>query len=177
MNRQNQLGMAVRSTLATCVVAAGAMMVLPAVANISGNATGGASCQASNGNGAKLFYFSNLFAQNTSTSSQYLSCNFNDSEDAGGDDAVAANIVVLNPTGAAFDVTCVIQSGTPGNGTIYTHTKVQTAGASSLTEFIWTAGTIPQRDAAFNTYSASCLMPPQSQLGLLRLWVPGNFAA
>ncbi len=178
MNVKHQIGVAVRTALATCVLAAG-LIALPALASISANTSGGASCKASNGNGAKVFFFSNLYAQNTSVSPQYLSCGFIDFEDNTIGNPLYANIVVHNPTAANVSITCVVQSGTEGTGTINTQSKVQTAAAGSLTEFVFSngAGTMPARANQHSAYTVSCLMPPQSKLGILRLMHVGNFAA
>lgn len=170
------IGTAAHSLLITCVFAT-ATMIPAAKASIRSIATGGTACQATNGNGAKLFYFSNLYAENTSTTPQYLSCTFSDFEDDSLNNAIYANIILINPTSASFSATCVLQSGSPGaTGVIDTQSLTISVPANDVDEFWFHDEFMPIRSHRWQPYTASCLIPPQARVGLVMLTLEGNFA-
>ncbi len=167
--KQKQLGIATRSALLTCVIAAGALMV-PAVQATQNNSNGGPACKASNGNGAKLFFFGSQYAQNTSVASQFLACGYIDVTEPNFStvNMLATNIGLANPAPAAQDFTCVVTAGWDGFTPINFASITQNLAAGETFDAIFfDAGTtpaIPVRPSYFTGYAFSCLVPTQGKI-------------
>ncbi len=177
MKQMNHLKVALRSAVATGVITVGVMALPLAQADIRVNTTGGTACQATNGNGAKLFNFGNLEAWNTSAGTQFLSCGgLSDINPVSSVGAVDIWYGLTNPTAASISFTCVIQTGYVGNvvnSAVYV--KVVAAGT---TDFVNSASdttpVIPAREDSYSAYTMSCSVPAQGKLGLLSVSMPGT---
>lgn len=172
-NMKSGLQIAVVSAL----LAIGVMALPAAKASLRLNSTAGSICKAASGPGAAVFYFSNLYAENTSTATQYLTCAFPDMNESG-EAPTALEISFQNTTAAAVSYTCVIQSGWLQNGyVVNSATFTKNPGANSELNVFATSGTtpaMPARGSGFSPYSVSCSVPPGGRFGLVTTLVTGT---
>ncbi len=167
------------TALSTAIVAA-CMTYLPAAnANLRLNATGGTVCKAASGPGAAVFYFSNLYAENTSATIQYLTCAIPDIHETSELPSIV-EIGLQNTKAVSAQFTCVIQNGWIQSGyTVNTATYVQTAvanGYSNVEASAFSTPALPARSSTFSPYSLSCAMPTGGRLGLVTTSVTGTKA-
>jgi hypothetical protein len=164
---------------AACVVAlglAGAAATVSASA-IATNSTGGVACKAAAGPGANVFYFSNLSAQNTSASVQYLSCMaggaFEGTQDTKAK-PTSINMNVVNPSATTPSMTCVLQSGNEGFGSINSVVKTYNLVASDTFYGFNSFATDIPNAVAYGTYTWSCGVPSQAKIAYMGVTYPSN---
>lgn len=162
---------------AACVVALGLVGASATVSatNIATNSTGGVNCKAAAGPGAQVFYFSNLSAQNTSATVQYLSCNAGGSYEgsqSGGVTPTSVNMNVVNPTATTPSMTCVLQSGNEGFSTVNSVVKTYTLAAFG-TDYSFNSFTtgIPAA-VAYGGYTWSCGVPASVKIAYMGVTFP-----
>lgn len=165
------------SAIAVAGLATGMLASQDASAITAFNTSGGAACKGASGFGAQLFYFSNLYVQNTNSSSQYISCGFLDfGTDTTTVDANAMNIGFANPTSASITFNCVVQAGTDGYSTVNnaSFSKAVPASSTFTAEYLNSGSTpaIPARPNYFSGYTLSCLVPSQGKLTMLNIFGP-----
>jgi hypothetical protein len=177
----DNLKTAVQSAVIAAILGITALSIPEAKADYRGAGTGGTLCKAAAGPGANVFYFDNRYAQNTSASVQYLSCQFVDVYDATVNNASAINVAYGNPTAAAATFTCAVQSGADGYG--ITNTAIVSASAPAGQAFgnffLYSGSTpaIPLRTNAFVGYSMSCAVPAQGKITIVEIQIPGSVTA
>lgn len=176
MNLKKKMGLGMKSALATCALGAAFVLAAPsALATVYGYTTGGSACKAASGPGADVFYFTNLSAQNTSGSIQYLSCLY---VDVNRDNATTPSRVLLNlinPTGAPIDFTCALQAGNEGTSSVNTKVIQVTVPANSTAFPNQSGADVPAR-VAYAGYTISCAVPPLGKVALLGVENPGTIA-
>lgn len=162
---------------AACVIALG-LVGAPATASaatISTNSTGGVDCKAAAGPGAQVFYFSNLSAQNTSASVQYLSCMAGGAYEGLQGAAIKPafiNLNVVNPTTGTPSMTCVLQAGIEGYGTVNSLVKTYTIFASGTDLSFNSSGTGIPDPVSYGAYTWSCGVPAQLKIAYLGTQYP-----
>jgi hypothetical protein len=161
------------------ILVAGVLSTPDAKADYRGSGNAGTLCKAASGPGAQVFYFDNRYAQNTSASVQYLSCQFLDVYDySGTGTATAINIGLANPTASAISFTCVTQAGT--DGYLTTNSAISTVSVPANTAFqniFLNAGTtpaLPARPNSFVGYTVSCAVPAQGKVNMIEIQLPGS---
>jgi len=151
-----------------------------AVAGVQLNSNGGIACKAANGNGAKLFNFGNLYAQNTSTTPQFLSCFVPEFNPQSNRSADQIEVAMINTTGVTAHFVCVIQSGYPEfAGTVNTSVYEFDVAPNDDDEVVSTsfsAPAIPARATRWSPYSVSCSVPAGGRIGLISAIFPESFA-
>lgn len=163
------------SAVGTCVAALGVVTLPTAEANIWSSSTGGAMCKGSSGLASAVTYYSNLYAQNTSSSGQYLTCGFTDVHAGNTATANQMWIGVGNPTAASITFNCAIQSGYQGGaGVVNTVVRNETIAANTDGWIYLNSSTIPPKGSEWSPYTLNCLVPAQGKIGLLTLDMPGT---
>jgi hypothetical protein len=162
---------------AACVIALGLVggPAMVSAATIATNSTGGVGCKAAAGPGANVFYFSNLSAQNTSASVQYLSCLAGGAYEGSQGAAIKPtniNLNVVNPTATTPSMTCVLQSGLEGYGTTNYLVKTYTIPANDTTYSFNSSGTSIPDAVSFGAYTWSCAVPSQLKIAYLGVTYP-----
>lgn len=170
-----------KAAMLTAVVAAAAMLMPVANAEVWSNTSGGTSCKGSSGFGATVFYFSNQTAQNTSTGGQYLTCYVPASNDGSAESLSDVQILVTNTTGAVQTFTCALQSGYELNGannnivTAIMNINVAANSGGNLHFTPSSTPVIPASASAYNPYTLTCLVPAGGKLGLIHARIAGTF--
>jgi hypothetical protein len=161
---------------AACVIALGLVGASETVsASTATNSTGGAVCKAAAGPGANVFYFSNLSAQNTSGSVQYLSCMAGGAYEGTQGQAIKptnVNLNIVNPTAGTPSMTCVLQSGLEGYGTINTVVKTFSIAANDTTYLFNSSGAGIPEAVNFGAYTWSCGVPSQVKVAYIGVTYP-----
>lgn len=169
----------IQIAIVSALLGAGVAALPGAQASLRLNSTAGSICKAASGPGASVFYFSNLYAENTSAAVQYLTCAFPDMNESG-EAPSALEITFKNTTAAAVSYTCVVQSGWLQTGyVVNTASYTRNPGANAeLNVFTTPASTpaMPERGSTFSPYSVSCSVPPGGRFGLVTTLVPGTKA-
>jgi hypothetical protein len=179
MINTNSLKTAVLSAAIAAILGATALSIPQAKAAFRTAGNGGTLCKAAAGPGANVFYFDNRYAQNTSASVQYLSCQFVDAYDVTTPgNALYVNIGFGNPTASAATFTCAVQSGTDGYSV--TNTAIMSIVVPANTPFSnfylssVTTPAIPARPNSFVGYTASCAVPAQGKVNMIEIELPGS---
>lgn len=177
--KTRQLGSSLQMALATAVLAAASLAAPVSHATVQMNTNGGASCKASFGDGAKLFYFSALYAENTSSSSQFLTCIIPEMNPGSSRSATQIEVAAINTTGAAVTVTCAISAGYPEfGGTVNTSVYSLNLAANGDDEIVSNAGStpaIPARSTRWSPYTVNCIVPAHVRIGLISTIFPELF--
>ncbi len=181
MKQLNNLKVGLRSAVATGLITIGVMALPLAQASITMGSTGGVACQATNGNGAKLFNFGNLEAWNTSAATQFLSCGglSNINPALGTIEAQVIFVGLTNPTGADMTFTCAIQAGYVTNAgglvntAVYNWVAVAASTGINASTPVSSPAT-PDRPDSISPYTMSCSVPAQGKVGLLSVTMPGT---
>lgn len=167
------------SAIAVAGLATGMLASTDATAIEGYNSTGGTACKGASGFGAQLFYFSNLYVQNTSANPQYISCDFQDFGAEPGSpqaNAFAMNIGFANPTAASITFNCVVQSGQDGYSTTNSASfaKAVPANNTFTAQYLNSGSTpaIPERPNQFAAYTLSCLVPSQGKVSMINIFQP-----
>lgn len=167
------------TAIAAASLAAG-LLASPDASAIKGyNSTGGTACKGASGFGAQLFYFSNLYVQNTSANSQYISCDFQDfGAEPGSPEATAfaLNVGFANPTSTDKTFNCVVQAGQDGYSTTNSASVSTVVTANDTFDALYlNAGStpaMPARPNQFAAYTISCLVPTQGKVGMINIFQP-----
>lgn len=163
------------SAVGTCVAALGLIALPAAHANVWSSSTGGAMCKGSSGLASAVTYYSTLFAQNTASNGQYLTCGFTDVHAGNSATPNQMWIGVGNPTGASVSFNCAIQSGYQGGaGVVNTVVQNETVPANNDSFIYLNASNLPPKGSMWSPYTVNCLVPAQGKIGLLTLDMPGT---
>lgn len=148
------------------VVGLGASSTSEAVIYSSNAASG--MCKAASGPGAAVFFFSALYAQNTSASTQFLTCALSDPGHTTSGRAITnVNMHLDNPNAAAVNFTCVVQLHHFGASTTSAVYQIPgTANNNHIQANFSSASTpaIPTRGSSDQFYTMSCAMPAGTRL-------------
>ncbi len=182
MTNMNNFKTATLAAAIAAILGVTALAIPEAKADFRTSGNGGTLCKAAAGPGAQVFYFDNRYAQNTSASVQYLSCQFIDVFDATTPgSAYAINIGYANPTASPTNFTCAVQAGTDGYDVTNTAVVSGTAGANTtFNNFFLNAGSTPARpirNNAFVGYTASCAVPAQGKINMVEIQLIGSVLA
>lgn len=164
---------ALQATIVTAVLAF-AVTVPAADATIRMNLIGSTACKAASGPGADVFYFDSQFAQNTSTSVQYLTCAIPEINPNSSRPANDIQVLLRNPTVASMTFTCVIQAGYSTTGVNSAVYQVVVAANSEGGIYSSTGSTpaLPVRNDLFGPYILSCAVPPQGRVDTITAGYP-----
>lgn len=121
------------------------------------------ACKAAFGAGASVFYFDAEGAQNTSASTQYLTCSLGDVNSAA-DSISSVSLHFQNPNATAATVTCVIVLAHPGTTRTvasYSINVPANTGTGHYYNQFTSSSTpaIPTRSSSDDGYTMSCAIP------------------
>ena len=180
MNLLSKLKVVTKATVATTLLAAAVVAIPAAQAEVRMNTTGGGSCKGSSGFGAQYFFFANTYAQNTNASGQYLTCDMPYANIGSADAPSNIQVLLLNPTGSTVQFTCALQAGydlLPTGSVVNTSVYVIDVTSNEEGNMNVTSSSTPAMPLAPNAYAPytlSCLMPPQTRLGLIQVRLINN---
>lgn len=162
-----------RSPKVSMLFAAASVFVLgmaasaPALAEITSVEPASGLCKAASGPGADVFYFDADYVQNTSTSTQYLTCTVPDIDRAGGA-SEPTNIFLHfeNPSGVAKTFTCVAITRHGGDPSAVSVMSQSVAAGNTHATMNFTAASTPALPLrGFNAYYAlSCAIPAEGKM-------------
>ena len=180
MNVAPKLKLIMKAATATALLAAAVVVIPAAQAEVRMNTTGGGACKGSSGFGAQYFYFANTYAQNTTGTAQYLTCDMPYANLGVPDAPDNIQVLLLNPTGGTVQFTCALQAGydlLPGGGSI--NTAIYTINVTTNTQGNMNVSSssipaMPLAPNAYAPYTLSCQMPSNTRLGLIQVRLINN---
>lgn len=172
----------VRSTfLASCLAAAGSMLASPDASASLYTAHNGSECKGSSGFGAQYFYFPGSYAENTTSSLQYITCvmpmirNDATAYPTDGSQGMSLSVQLVNSSGANAASTCAVEMRYPNQsaGNVVTSVKTVTvlAGGQSIMQF--TPADLPIRNG-FIPVNLTCGLPAGFRLGFVDMFQPAT---
>lgn len=171
--------MTIKTTTATALTALLLAGVLPSPATsaVRMNIAGPNACKSASGFGTNAFYYDSQYVQNTTNTTQYLTCHIPEINPGTARSAEDVQVLLRNPTGATITFTCALQAGYSVNGV---NTSVFTINVPANDVAVLSAGpastpALPTRTSQYAPYTMSCAVPGQGRIDAITVGYPETF--
>lgn len=171
-----------RSPKVSMLFAAASVFVLgmaasaPALADITSVEPASGLCKAASGPGANVFYFDADYVQNTSTSTQYLTCTVPDMDRAGASEPTYIFLHFENPAAVAKTFTCVAITRHGGDASAVSVMSQSVSAGNTHATMLFNSGSTPALPlrGANAYYALSCAIPAEGKMVSIEVTWPGT---